>query len=402
MAAAAQLRATYRLQLTPSSGSPGAAGLVPYLRDLGVSHLYLSPSMQARPGSQHGYDVIDPARLSRRPGRGRSSSGRWPTRSTRPGWASCSTSSPTTWRSTTPTATGPTRELRERFFDIDPATGEPRRFFDVSDLAGVRQEDPEVFERTHELVLALVAEGLVDGLRIDHPDGLADPAGYLARLRERGVARVWVEKILESHERLRDWPVSGTVGYEFLNDACALFVDPAGEARADRALGTGVGRPAQLRAARPRRQARAGAHHVRARARAAGARTRFRRRRRRIARDALARALASLPIYRTYVEPARRLVADADRRAIDEAGMAAELAEHAAARPRGAAAFVTRFQQTTPPIMAKGVEDTAFYRYGRLLALNEVGGDPGPLLDRGRRLPRGLRWSARDGSPKAC
>ena len=95
-------------------------------------------------------------------------------------------------------------ELRARFFDIDPVTGRHRRFFDVDDLAGVRQEDEHVFEQTHALVLSLVAEGLVDGLRIDHPDGLADPAGYLARLRDRGAARVWVEKILDPGERLRD------------------------------------------------------------------------------------------------------------------------------------------------------------------------------------------------------
>ena len=87
-----------------------------------------------------------------------------------------------------------------------------------------------MFEETHRLALRLVREGLVDGLRIDHPDGLADPAGYLRRLRDAGVERVWVEKILDPGEPLRDWPVEGTVGYEFLNDAAALFVDPAGEA----------------------------------------------------------------------------------------------------------------------------------------------------------------------------
>ena len=291
-------------------------------------------------------------------------------------------------------------QLRERFFDIDPATGEPRRFFDISDLAGVRQEDPEVFERTHELVLALVAEGLVDGLRIDHPDGLADPAGYLARLRERGVARVWVEKILESHERLRDWPVSGTVGYEFLNDACALFVDPAGEARMT-ALWE--------RVSGDRRSFEQVAHD----AKLEQVSTTFTPELERLAReltgdgdggaqrDALVRALASLPIYRTYVEPAQGLVADADRRAIDEAGMAAELAGMLLLDREAPPQFVTRFQQTTPPIMAKGVEDTAFYRYGRLLALNEVGGDPGRFsievddfhaacLERARRFPESL------------
>ncbi len=122
-------------------------------------------------------------------------------------------------------------ELRERFFDLDPVSGGHRRFFDIDDLAGVRIEREEVFTATHALVLELLAEGVIDGLRIDHPDGLADPAGYLRRLRDAGARRVWVEKILASSERLpADWPVSGTVGYEFLNDVCGLFVDPAGEA----------------------------------------------------------------------------------------------------------------------------------------------------------------------------
>src|SRR5690348_7759552 len=119
--------------------------------------------------------------------------------------------------------------LRARFFDLDWRTGENRRFFDIGELAGVRMEDPEVFEALSRKVLELVHEGLVDGLRIDHPDGLADPAQYLRRLRDGGAARVWVEKILEPDEQLRDWPVEGTTGYEFMNDVTALFVDPAAE-----------------------------------------------------------------------------------------------------------------------------------------------------------------------------
>src|SRR5207253_9038472 len=95
--------------------------------------------------------------------------------------------------------------------------------------AGVRQEGPEVFEAAHRKTMKLVADGVVRGLRIDHPDGLADPAGYLERLRERGARHVWVEKILEPGEELRDWSVEGTTGYEFANDVTALFVDPRGE-----------------------------------------------------------------------------------------------------------------------------------------------------------------------------
>ena len=202
--------------------------LVPYLRSLGVSHLYLSPSLQARSGSTHGYDVVDPTRVSEYLGgedglralaggelgiildivpnhMGTGDENRW--------WAD--------------------EQERPRVFDVDPETGHYRRFFDIDDLAGVRVEDPEVFELTHRKVLSLLADGVVEGLRIDHPDGLADPAGYLERLAAAGAERVWVEKILShSHppEALRDWPVSGTVGYEFLNDVQGLFVDPAGEA----------------------------------------------------------------------------------------------------------------------------------------------------------------------------
>ncbi|MDE3129849.1 MAG: malto-oligosyltrehalose synthase, partial [Acidobacteriota bacterium] len=232
-------------------------------------------------------------------------------------------------------------ELRERFFDIDPVSGRHRRFFDIDDLAGVRVEDPEVFAVTHALVLALVAEGVVDGLRIDHPDGLADPRGYLQRLRDGGVQRVWVEKILASSERLpADWPVAGTVGYEFLNDVCGLFVDPAGAAALTELWNelSGDARPFGVYALEAKLEQ---------------ARTTFRPELERLQRvacaggsvDGLALALATLPVYRTY-------------------------------EPRGAGEFVTRFQQTSPGVMAKGVEDTAFYRYGRLLALNDVGGDP--------------------------
>ena len=225
-----ELRATYRLQLTSGFGFAEARALVPYLAELGVSHLYLPPSFQARDGLhprlRRRRPGLDLGRAGRRGGVPRA--GRAPR--ARRAWGSCSTSSPTTWRWTTRTATGPTRSCGEQFFDIDPETGRHRRFFDVDHLAGVRQEDDEVFEETHRLALALVREGTVDGLRIDHPDGLADPAGYLRRLRDAGVEHVWVEKILDPGEQLRDWPVDGTVGYEFLNDAAALFVDPAGEA----------------------------------------------------------------------------------------------------------------------------------------------------------------------------
>jgi (1->4)-alpha-D-glucan 1-alpha-D-glucosylmutase len=359
----APLRATYRLQLTSEFGFAAAGALVPYLRELGISHLYLSPSYQARPGSTHGYDVIDPGRLSDALG-GEAEFQRLAYAAREASMGIVLDVVPNHMAVDEHNRYWSDPALRERFFDIDPVSGRHRRFFDIDDLAGVRQEDPLVFEQTHELVLRLVSEGLVDGLRIDHPDGLADPAGYLARLRAGGAERVWVEKILSADERLRDWPVSGTVGYEFLNDVCALFVDPLAEATLT-ALWERVSGDA-----RP-----FGAWALEAKLEQA--RTTFTPEVERLARvsggespNAVALALSVMPVYRSYIEP-------------------------------GAGEFVTRFQQTTPAVMAKGVEDTAFYRYGRLLALNDVGGDPGRFgidverfhaanLERAARFPLGL------------
>ena len=269
--------------------------------------------------------------------------------------------------------------LRSKFFDIEPSTGVYRRFFDIGDLAGVRQEDPEVFEETHALLFELVREGVIDGARIDHPDGLADPAGYLAGLRSHGVDRVWVEKILDPGERLRDWPVCGTVGYEFLNDVGALFIDPAGEApltalwervSGDRRSFGEIAHEAKLEEVRGPfdqdverllRENYGDATDVGE----SGA-----------PKSELQHALASLPVYRTYVDAVAGRVADEDRRAIAASEMNPEIAARLLLERKGPPGFVTRFQQTTPAIMAKGVEDTAFYRYVRLLALNDVGGDP--------------------------
>ena len=207
---------------------------------------------------------------------------------------------------------------------------------------------------------------------------------------------------------LRDWPVSGTVGYEFLNDVCALFVDPAGEELLTALWESVSGDPRAFGEVALGGQASAGFRDVRGRGGAAGSgagrkagsgRGRSRghgeanfgdldamRCMNRHRADGLAGAVSSLPVYRTYVEPRRGRVEEADR--------------SAAGRPRGPVrswlsldepcppGFVTRFQQTTPAIMAKGVEDTAFYRYGRLLALNDVGGDPSPVRDRRRAISR--------------
>jgi (1->4)-alpha-D-glucan 1-alpha-D-glucosylmutase len=393
-----ELRATYRLQLTSEFGFEAVRSLIPYLRDLGISHLYLSPSLQARPGSRHGYDVIDPGQISEELG-GESEFRAMAGAAHDAGMGVVLDVVPNHMAAddTNPYWADP--ELRRRFFDIDPVTGRHRRFFDVDDLAGLRQEDEQVFEATHAKILSLVGEGVIDGLRIDHPDGLADPAGYLARLRDRGAARVWVEKILDPGERLRAWPVSGTVGYEFLNDACALFVDPDAES-ALTALWKEI-------SDEPRSFA-----ELALEAKSEQARDTFAPEVERLARelsgedppggiDGLTAAVASLPVYRSYVDPSRGLVDEQDVAAIGRAQMPGELTEILLLKRPAPAAFVTRFQQTTPSVMAKGVEDTAFYRYARLVALAEVGGDPARFgisvadfhaanAERARRFPLAL------------
>ena len=385
-------RATYRLQLSPAQTFADVAQLVPYLRDLGISHLYLSPSLQARTGSTHGYDVVDPTRVSEALGgedglRALRNAGLGIVLDIVPNHMG--TGDENRWWSDP--------ELRQQFFDVDPQTGFYRRFFDIDDLAAVREEDAEVFEVMHGKVLQLVREGVVDGLRVDHPDGLADPARYLQDLRERGADHVWVEKILHPPEPLRDWPVEGTVGYEFLNDVQGVFIDRAAEGAFTDLYRevTGEGRSFSQIALDAQLEQATGT---------------FAREVERLVRDgedafgfdAIAQALARLGTYRTYVEPWTGKVQDADAAAIDAAGMDDELARALRLERRGTpGAFVTRFQQTSPAVTAKGVEDTAFYRDNRLVALNEVGGDPSRFgvsigdfhaanVQRARRFPRNL------------
>ena len=349
-------RATYRLQLGGDFGFAAARELVPYLADLGVSHLYLPPSFQARPGSTHGYDVVDPTSISEELG-GEAEFRALIAAAHEAGLGVILDIVPN--HMAVDDANRYWTEQRSKFFDVDEETGKYRRFFDIDHLAGVRQEDPEVFEETHRLAISLIDDGLIDGLRIDHPDGLADPQGYLERLRDAGVEHVWVEKILDPGEKLRaSWPVEGTVGYEFLNDAAALFVDPSGDDRLTALWHDLSGDPRPF-------------SDYAAEAKLEQASTTFTAEVERLARsfprDDLPEALSSLPVYRTYIRDGQ--ASAEDREVLAEAGIEWLLD----APPE----FVTRFQQTTPPVMAKGVEDTAFYRYLRLLALNDVGGDPG-------------------------
>ncbi len=289
-----------------------------------------------------------------------------------------------------------------------------RRFFDVNDLAALRVDNEAVFEVTHRLVLQLIAAGMIDGLRIDHADGLYDPAGYVRRLQERiaavtgrrGARALYlvVEKISASFEHLPpDWPVHGETGYHFANVVNRMLVDSATRARMDRVYRAVIDEPLEWRDVAYEcqqlvlRRSLASELNVATNqlARIARADRRTRDFTYNGLRTALAEVIACFPVYRTYVAAT---VADSDRRYIEwaiatarrrraanEASVfdfvrAALLLELPAPTDelRGRIrAFAMKFQQITAPITAKGIEDTALYRFNRLLSLNEVGGEPG-------------------------
>ena len=286
-----------------------------------------------------------------------------------------------------------------------------RRFFDINTLVALRTEDEQVFDDTHALVLELVASGVLDGLRVDHVDGLLDPAGYLRRLRARSGHGTYlvVEKILEPGEPLpASWPVQGTSGYDFLNRVGSLFVDPAGEGPITELYHDFTGESAPyddvVWLAKQQIMRTALAADVE-RVTAAAVQVCERQRRYRDytrpeLRDTLRELAAAFGVYRTYVVPGEP-VAEADVAAVEAAvrGAAARrpdldtdllaflgdvlLLRHGPLTtpvppggPDPAEALAVRFQQLTAPVMAKGVEDTAFYRFNRLVSLNEVGGDP--------------------------
>ncbi len=384
-------RCAYRLQLLPHLSFEEARALVPYLRELGVSHLYLSPSLQATSGSTHGYDVVDPTRLSEDLGGEEAfkrlcNAGLGVILDVVPNHMAASDENPF-WREPL---------TRARFFDLDWRNGGARRFFDIDELAGVRVEDPEVFEATHGKVIELFHAGLLDGIRIDHVDGLAKPVRYLERLREAGIEHAWVEKILGAGEELRNWPVEGTTGYRFANDITRLFLDPAAEEPMTKLYRTFTGEERSF-------------EEIALEAKLEQVVSSFRPELAWLGEYLagsdddldLPRSLASFEVYRTYVDPDAGMVDGLDRQAVAAARLPARLADLLLLEERGHDAFVTRFQQTTPAVTAKGVEDTAFYRYNRLLCLNEVGGDPGlfslPVeefhasnLERARRFPHEL------------
>ncbi len=478
---------TYRLQLRPDFGFDDAAAVLPYLADLGVSHVYLSPVLQAAPGSTHGYDVVDHSHLNDELGGAAgfhrlSEAARalglgvvvdvvpnhmavptplwlnavlWSVLRHGPGspyarwfdvdWAAQERAvlMPVLGRRigevvaddeiTIDRTGGPSGEPVLRYFDhvfpVRPGTEELplpdlldrqfyrlahwrvgdeelnyRRFFDIDTLAAVRVEDQDVFAETHAVLLALVAEGRIDGLRIDHPDGLADPREYVRRLaRATGGAWVVVEKILEGDEELpADWPCAGTTGYDALLRIGGVLVDGGAADDLTNLYTSLTGETGDFAAVVEEAKRFVVGHGLRAEidrlvevaATVCQRHLELRDHTRSGLREALVELLVATPVYRAYVVPGEpapdaarvTLAAAADvareRLAEDRHGtldLLVALALGEAGEGPNRDEFVVRFQQTCGPVMAKGVEDTAFYRWLRLSALNEVGGDPGHL-----------------------
>lgn len=277
-----------------------------------------------------------------------------------------------------------------------------RRFFDVNTLVGLRMEDESVFADTHSLILDWIRNGVLDGVRIDHPDGLRNPAQYLKRLRE-ATADGWIvaEKILEPGEPLRQsWPVSGTTGYDFLYQVGGLFIDPAGLERITDFYERFTGETASFS-----EMCREKKHMVMREILVSDVNRLLslfvqicesHRDHRDYTRTEISRALreivACFPVYRTYIVSATREVDPTDARYINETVERAKqnreevdpelfdfIRDVLLLKFPGTVEneFVMRFQQFTGPAMAKGVEDTTFYCYNRLSSANEVGGDPG-------------------------
>ncbi|ANB09251.1 malto-oligosyltrehalose synthase [Streptomyces ambofaciens] len=468
--------ATYRLQLQPDFPFSAAAAAVPYLASLGVSHLHLSPVLEAVPGSRHGYDVVDHARVRGELG-GEEGLGALARTAREHGLGLVADIVPNHMAMSPRHNRALWEVLREgpkspyaRWFDIDweaqggqvllPVLGAPvgevlddlrvdgdvlryhdhafplrdgtgdlplpqlldaqwyrpvwwrlartelnyRRFFSISELIGVRVEDPEVFEATHATVLRLLHEGVLDGLRVDHPDGLADPDTYLRRLHEASGGR-WtvVEKILADGERLpAAWPVAGTTGYDALRHVDALFVDPAG-------YGELLGRYRAFAAPQTDRggdwaaTVRRAAHKVLSfelatemdrltrvahRLCVASPEPALRDRAPWALRTALRELLVRLEVYRPYasVDAASVVTEEAAAEAllafpVREEGGAVDVVRDLVLGRSGDGPehveFRNRFAQTASALRAKSVEDTAFYRYVPLLSATEVGGNPG-------------------------
>ena len=487
---------TYRLQLSPDLTFDDAARLLPYLADLGVTDLYLSPVLQAAPGSTHGYDVVDHSRISADLG-GREALERLCHQAHEAGMGVVVDVVPNHMAVPTPAwhnralwsvlKDGPESPYAA-WFDVgdlaegsgilmpvlgsrigsvlaagelhldtmvvptEPEAGEQhvlryyehvfpvregteslpltelldrqfyrlsywrvadeelnyRRFFDVDTLAAVRMEDPEVFEATHRVLLDLIAEGHIDALRIDHPDGMADPRGYFRQLHEAtGGAWVAAEKILEGEEPLpADWPIAGTTGYDAAWRIHALLIDPAGS----EPLGTVMSQVAgdnrgELDAmiAEAKRQIIGTSLYAEVFRVASLLRqlceedVRLRDHTFRALEDCVVELLVALDRYRAYVVPGEPPAAPSERALLEAAETARgrldadrhetldvvvelllghEVGTASRVREARREELIVRFQQTSGAVMAKGVEDTAYYRWTHLVSLCEVGGAP--------------------------
>lgn len=495
------LRATYRLQFNRTFGLREAIALVPYLHELGISHVYASPLLKACPGSSHGYDVCDHSQINPEIGTeaeleelvcalrahdmglvldivpnhmgicGRENAWWWDVlKHGRSG--EFAVYFDIDWDAPDPRlhgkvlvpvlqdayervlARGELQVLREagewlityqgQRFPLAPDTfaasaelagpaldqlnADPealaavlqkqnyllahwregaarlnyRRFFDISTLAGIRVEDPRVFGAAHATVLRWYANGWIDGFRVDHPDGLYDPTEYFERLRA-AAPNAWIvaEKILQPGEMIPEaWPVAGTTGYEFIRRVTGLFVDPAGAAPLTELYAKFTGEPTDYGAVVRDKQrlvlrklfpAEVG-RLTRLLRRIAGGLEGYRDLEDNALREALIEVTTRLPYYCTYVQAHLGRISAADagviaetiarsrdcRRDLPPAAFAL-LADLLLLRINGGSVqeFVMRFQQLTGPAMAKGAEDTACYCFNRLIALNNVGGDPG-------------------------
>ncbi|NYE43604.1 malto-oligosyltrehalose synthase [Streptomyces fulvorobeus] len=484
--------ATYRLQLQPDFPFSAAGKAVPYLAALGVSHLHLSPVLEAVPGSRHGYDVVDHSRVRAELGgeaglRQLSATAREyglglvldivpnhmaaAPRHNRQLWEVLRegrTSPYARWFDIDWTAGGgkvllpvlagpladeighfevgtedgpgpgeragaPVLRYGEQEFPLREGTaGLPlpellnaqhyrlawwrlartelnyRRFFTISELIGVRVEHPEVFAATHAKILELLSDGVVDGLRIDHPDGLAEPAAYLEQLSEASGGR-WtvVEKILTGSETLpAGWAVAGTTGYDALHRIDGLFTDPTGSAELLGRYRDFAG-PPEDRGGHWKATVRRAAYRVVNHELAAETRWLTRLAAEVCAQDpalrdhapwalqaAVTELLVRVPVYRPYVTAGGPVTALAESalppEAVRDAKAVFSVAEEAAAvdvvrelalgrlgAGDAQTAFCARFAQTASALHAKSVEDTAFYRYVPLISATEVGGDPG-------------------------
>lgn len=495
-------RAMYRVQLHRGFRFDDAIAILDYLDELGISHVYCSPYLQARPGSSHGYDVVDHHRISDDLG-GEAAHSRFVGALSQRGMGHVLDVVPNHmavndrankwWWDVLKHGPGsryaaffdidwdpPEARLRRRLLlpvlsdhygrvleaggmrversddelvvrhgdgvsplspesveitfgaapedeDIRALNSNPdglhellerqhyrlahwrtagqdlnyRSFFAIADLAALRMENEDVFDVVHEVVLGLVERGELDGLRVDHVDGLRDPAAYLRKLRDSAPqAHIVVEKVLDPHERLpSEWPVQGTTGYDFMHLATGVLVNPANEKQ----LGdfyrdfTGVdGDVNELK--RDKKLLMMETELASDIERLTDLfvlvcelRPRYRDFTRHELRETLRETIAAFSVYRTYVTPPSELspsdemhvneaVAIATKRRDDlDPELFAFLAELLLLRHPGRpeSELALGFQQTSGTVMAKGVEDTLFYVYNRLAALNEVGSDPG-------------------------